>query len=274
MLRSSDDPFDPTEVGARVHAPTGAAMCQLHSLLVNSERPFRRSDLDVVDLLALQDGLVARSKRGYVERRIQIRGNEQDARLVGDDRGRRRLVLPPNQEVATRPLTLNVTSRGPDCTACSRTLLVDDSATWSEERSCSSVPHLPSPATADTGPSRVPPLAVLLLAGRAFSLFGLEGDLIDLVGVYGREDSLCSYRALVFSPLLLPLGCTPCGSPRRSRSPIRSRRRVFTAVDADKVDQITLKSEKGKRTTVQKQNGKWQITAPVSAVADEGECRD
>ncbi len=37
------------------------------------------------------------------------------------------------------------------------------------------------------------------------------------------------------------------------------------------MDQITIKSEKGERTTVQKQNGKWQITAPVPAVADEGE---
>ncbi len=47
--------------------------------------------------------------------------------------------------------------------------------------------------------------------------------------------------------------------------------KVFPGVEADKIDQITIKSESGDRTTVQKQSSKWQVTAPLTAAADEGE---
>jgi hypothetical protein len=47
--------------------------------------------------------------------------------------------------------------------------------------------------------------------------------------------------------------------------------KVFSGVEADKIDQVTIKSESGDRTTVQKQSSKWQVTAPVTAAADEGE---
>ena len=49
-----------------------------------------------------------------------------------------------------------------------------------------------------------------------------------------------------------------------SRSATRSRRRSSPACEADKIDQVTIKSEKGERTTAQKQAGKWQITQPVA----------
>src|SRR3954470_22127566 len=51
----------------------------------------------------------------------------------------------------------------------------------------------------------------------------------------------------------------------------KKQEKVFAGLEADKVDQITIKSESGDRTTVQKQGGKWQVTQPVAAAADEGE---
>src|SRR3954468_16179414 len=51
----------------------------------------------------------------------------------------------------------------------------------------------------------------------------------------------------------------------------KKQEKVFAGLEADKVDQITIKSESGDRTTVQKQGGKWQVTQPLAAAADEGE---
>lgn len=47
--------------------------------------------------------------------------------------------------------------------------------------------------------------------------------------------------------------------------------KVFSGLEADKIDRITIKSESGDRTTLQKQSSKWQLTAPLTADADEGE---
>jgi uncharacterized protein DUF4340 len=47
--------------------------------------------------------------------------------------------------------------------------------------------------------------------------------------------------------------------------------KVFTGVESDKIDQVTIKSESGDRTTAQKQSGSWQLTQPVAAKADEAE---
>jgi hypothetical protein len=48
------------------------------------------------------------------------------------------------------------------------------------------------------------------------------------------------------------------------------RDKVFT-VEADKIQQIEVRSEKGERTTLKKADGKWQIVQPVAAPADETE---
>ena len=48
------------------------------------------------------------------------------------------------------------------------------------------------------------------------------------------------------------------------------RDRVF-AVEADKIDEITIKSEAGDRTTLKKVSDRWQLTAPESAEADGSE---
>ena len=47
--------------------------------------------------------------------------------------------------------------------------------------------------------------------------------------------------------------------------------KVFTDVQSDKIDQVTIKSEKGESTTASKQGDKWQVTQPAAAPADEAE---
>jgi hypothetical protein len=44
--------------------------------------------------------------------------------------------------------------------------------------------------------------------------------------------------------------------------------KVFAGLETDKVDEVKVKSEKGDTTTV-KENGAWQVTAPVATKADE-----
>jgi hypothetical protein len=44
--------------------------------------------------------------------------------------------------------------------------------------------------------------------------------------------------------------------------------RVFVALDADKIDEVKVKSESGDTTTLKKTNGNWQITAPLTVKAD------
>jgi hypothetical protein len=48
-----------------------------------------------------------------------------------------------------------------------------------------------------------------------------------------------------------------------------AKERVFVALEADKIDDITVKSESGDTTTLKKTNGTWQITAPLTVKADE-----
>ncbi len=47
--------------------------------------------------------------------------------------------------------------------------------------------------------------------------------------------------------------------------------KVFAAVKTEAVEEITVKSAGGDRTTLKKAGGTWQITAPVTAPADEAE---
>ena len=47
--------------------------------------------------------------------------------------------------------------------------------------------------------------------------------------------------------------------------------KVFPDLQSDQIDRITVKSEKGETTTVQKQSGAWRVTQPVPAGADESE---
>ena len=47
--------------------------------------------------------------------------------------------------------------------------------------------------------------------------------------------------------------------------------KVFTGLEADKIEQVTVTSAAGEQTTVQKQGTAWQITAPAVVAADEAE---
>ena len=48
------------------------------------------------------------------------------------------------------------------------------------------------------------------------------------------------------------------------------KEKVF-AVEADKIDEVTIKSASGERTTLKKSGSDWQIVAPVTAVPDPAE---
>ena len=48
------------------------------------------------------------------------------------------------------------------------------------------------------------------------------------------------------------------------------KEKVF-AVEADKIDEVTIKSASGERTTLKKSGSDWQIVAPVTAVPDTAE---
>ena len=49
------------------------------------------------------------------------------------------------------------------------------------------------------------------------------------------------------------------------------KEKVFASLQADKIDEIRVKSAKGESTTLKKQDGAWQIAVPVVAKADPAE---
>jgi hypothetical protein len=50
-----------------------------------------------------------------------------------------------------------------------------------------------------------------------------------------------------------------------------AQERVFAALEADKIDEITVKADSGETTTLKKDAGAWNLIAPLAAVADETE---
>src|SRR5512143_985467 len=59
-------------------------------------------------------------------------------------------------------------------------------------------------------------------------------------------------------------------SKRAPESESGKHDKVFT-IEADKIDEITVKSEKGERTTVRKNGAEWQIVQPETARPDVSE---
>jgi hypothetical protein len=51
----------------------------------------------------------------------------------------------------------------------------------------------------------------------------------------------------------------------------KKQEKVFADAKSDKIDQVTVKSVSGDKTTVQKQAGGWQVTQPAPVGADEAE---
>ena len=47
--------------------------------------------------------------------------------------------------------------------------------------------------------------------------------------------------------------------------------KVFAGLEADKVQELKVASDKGDVTTIKKENGAWQLVSPIMAKADEGE---
>ncbi|HTK29423.1 MAG TPA: DUF4340 domain-containing protein [Vicinamibacterales bacterium] len=47
--------------------------------------------------------------------------------------------------------------------------------------------------------------------------------------------------------------------------------KVFAGVQSDKIDELTITSGKGEKTTLKKDGSAWQVTSPISAKADESE---
>jgi hypothetical protein len=51
----------------------------------------------------------------------------------------------------------------------------------------------------------------------------------------------------------------------------KKQEKVFSGVQAEKIDQVTIKSDKGETTTALKQGNAWQLTKPEAVPADETE---
>jgi hypothetical protein len=47
--------------------------------------------------------------------------------------------------------------------------------------------------------------------------------------------------------------------------------KVFAGLQADKIDELKVTSDKGDVTSLKKENGAWQVTAPIATKADEAE---
>src|SRR6516225_3088342 len=60
-------------------------------------------------------------------------------------------------------------------------------------------------------------------------------------------------------------------SKRGSSTDQKQLEKVFPDLQSEKIDKLTIKSDKGETTTVQKQSGSWHVTQPVATGADESE---
>jgi len=58
---------------------------------------------------------------------------------------------------------------------------------------------------------------------------------------------------------------------KKAPSDEKKQEKVFADVQSDKIDQVTVKSEKGDTTSAQKQGDHWQVTQPAAVPADEAE---
>lgn len=76
---------------------------------------------------------------------------------------------------------------------------------------------------------------------------------------------------LVLLAVALALGGFLYYDSTRERESGSKNEKVFAGVEADKIEQVTVTSASGEKTTVQKQGPAWQLTAPVAVPADEAE---
>jgi hypothetical protein len=60
-------------------------------------------------------------------------------------------------------------------------------------------------------------------------------------------------------------------SKREPTEDKKAQEKVFAGIDADKIDRLTVVSDKGDQTTAEKKNGKWELTQPAATAGDEAE---
>jgi hypothetical protein len=53
--------------------------------------------------------------------------------------------------------------------------------------------------------------------------------------------------------------------------PASKLEKVFSGIESDKIEEVKVTSDKGEVSTLKKENGSWQLVAPVATKADEGE---
>jgi hypothetical protein len=78
-----------------------------------------------------------------------------------------------------------------------------------------------------------------------------------------------SFRVLLF--IAAALGGFLYYDSKREPGDGKKQEKVFADAKSDKIDQVTVKSVSGERTTVQKQGTAWQVTQPAAVPADEAE---
>lgn len=77
---------------------------------------------------------------------------------------------------------------------------------------------------------------------------------------------------IVLIVIAIPLGWYALRESKREPADDKKpQEKVFADVKADAIDEVTVKSESGDRTTVEKKDGKWQVTRPQAVAADEAE---
>jgi hypothetical protein len=76
---------------------------------------------------------------------------------------------------------------------------------------------------------------------------------------------------LVLLVIAVALGGFLYYDSKREPESASKQEKVFAGVEADKIEQVTVTSAAGEKTTVQKQGTAWQVTSPAAVAADEAE---
>ena len=58
---------------------------------------------------------------------------------------------------------------------------------------------------------------------------------------------------------------------KREPGDAKKNEKVFAGLESDKIERVTVKSDKGEATTVEKKSGRWQQTQPAAVEADDAE---
>lgn len=76
---------------------------------------------------------------------------------------------------------------------------------------------------------------------------------------------------LVLLVVAIGLGAFVYYDSKKAPGDEKKQEKVFADVAADKIEQVTVKTESGEQTTLQKQGTAWQVTQPATVPADEAE---